>query len=256
MTEMIPAATVVLLRDVPSFQVLMIERHKAVGFAGGALVFPGGRIDENDSDPDWANYCAAGDIDSARIAAIRESFEEAGILLAYRRNGCDFVDDEIVASLNLERKAVEQDAAKFLDMIKREGLVLAVDALVDFAHWRPPVNASHRSYDTRFFAAIAPQNQVAREDGHEATEAIWIAPQNALDAVECGDRFMIFPTKRNVELLGVSNTAQGVIDFAQKRKIECVIPEVAMRGGKPSLIIPDDLGYPVTEEPVETAFRS
>jgi hypothetical protein len=107
-----------------------------------------------------------------------------------------------------------------------------------------------------FFAAPFPQGQEVTEDGDEATEALWISPTAAIAAREAGTRKIIFPTARNLELLGVSQSTQGVIDFARRRPIRPVVPDTVTRGGKLFLKLPDDLGYPVTEEAYETASRN
>ncbi len=259
--EAIPAATILLLRDQPAFEVLMIERHENIGFAGGALVFPGGRIDEGDNDPGWAGRVSgydaiAEDQRAPRIGAVREAFEETGILLAYGNGSEAYLDDEYVRSLGGWRKIVEDDDAKFLELIERENLTLACDQLHLFARWAPPEAARHRRFDTWFFAAKTPAGQVAREDGNEATEAFWTSPAAALQARDLGKRKMIFPTSRNVELLNVSDNADGAIAFAGERTIERVQPELIDRDGKKFVTIPDHLGYPITEEPLETAFRT
>ena len=255
----IPAATVLLLRDEPAFEVLMIERHVNMEFAGGAVVFPGGRIDDADLDAKWAHLCDGfegrpKDQHAACVAAIREAFEETGILLARDKAG-QFVDNNRTEALNHLRDDIVGDASVFLQMIERESLELACDALHLFARWRPPAGATHRRYDTWFFAAKTPPGQQAREDGNEATEAIWTTPQAVLDARDKGERKMIFPTARNVELLNLSNSAQSVFTHASERKIESVEPSIVERDGEMFVTIPDDLGYPVTEEPLTTAFR-
>jgi len=260
---LIPAATIILLRDKPSaketadFQALMIERHVNIGFAGGALVFPGGRVDPGDRNEAWAGYADGlpenSVLAAAMVAAIRESFEEAGILLA-TANGI-MIDDERTRPLSAERDDVEADDSHFLDLIKREGLRLACDQLTLFAHWMPPKQATYKRFDTLFFVAKAPTGQTALEDGNEATEVLWISPEDALRARDNETRKMIFPTARNIELLGVSKTMDQVFTDAQKRKIECVQPCMVKRNGGTFITIPDDLGYPVIEEPLEKAFR-
>jgi len=257
--EAIPAATLLVLRDAPAFEVLMVERHADIGFAGGALVFPGGRIDEADGDPAWEAHCpgltgAPAHRRAAVIAAIREAFEETGLLLARRTGEADYVGDGIAGALDAHRGAVEQDAREFLPLIAREKLQLACDALCYFAHWIAPKGVHKRRYDTRFFAARAPADQRAREDGNEATEAVWIEPNAALAAREQGTRKMIFPTARNVELLSVSDSADAVFSYAAERNIETVQPRVIERDGAKFLTIPDGLGYPVTQEPLESAL--
>ena len=258
--ELIPASTVLLLRDAPSFEVLMVQRHADIGFAGGALVFPGGRIDDADAAPEWADLSAAWDQipeeeRAPRVAAIREAFEETGILLARNKDG-QYPDAAFQDRTDSQRKPIEEDAALFLPFIQSEGLTLALDELVLFAKWQPPKSAGHRRYHTWFYAARAPERQSAREDGNEATEAIWTTTHAALAARDSGERKMIFPTSRNVELLGVSDSVYEAISFAHERRIETIEPEVEKRDEGAFLTIPTDMGYPITEEPLESAFRS
>lgn len=254
----IPAATVILVRDHPAFEVLMIARAERSSFAGGALVFPGGRVDPGDRDPSWAEHANALDADpvlaAGQIAAIREAFEEAGVLLARGPSGALLTADEVRA-LSPWRANVERDDALFLTLVRRHGLTLAADQLTLFAHWIAPPGL-HRRFDTLFFAAAFPEGQEVLEDGDEATEALWISPADAIAAREAGTRKIIFPTARNLELLGVSSSTQEVIAFARRRPIRPVVPDTVTRDGKMFLKLPDDLGYPVTEEAFETAIRN
>ncbi|MEL7487420.1 MAG: NUDIX hydrolase, partial [Pseudomonadota bacterium] len=152
------------------------------------------------------------------------------------------------------RADIEKDDRLFLAMIRDEGLRLACDQLTLFAHWIAPPGL-HKRFDTRFFVAAAPTDQNAREDGNEATEAVWISPADALAARETGERKVIFPTARNLELLGVSAAIDEAVANARTRKIARIQPDVIERDGERFLTIPDDLGYPVTEEPLTSAMR-
>lgn len=255
----IPAATILLLREETSLEVLMVERHADTPFAGGALVFPGGRIDPGDMLAAWTEYSIGLDVvpedqKAPRIAAIREAFEETGILLA-RRDG-EMVGNDVSAGLAEWRDIIENDDAQFLEMVRRERLSLAVDALHLYSRWRPPENVTHRRYDTWFFAARVPEGQFAKADGGEALEIVWTTPADAIKSRDKGERKMIYPTSRNVELLGVSDTIEDVFSFAASRKIEPVVPFLQEHDGETLLAIPKNLGYPVTEESLDTAFRS
>lgn len=254
----IPAATVILLRDEPQFEALMIARAERSSFAGGALVFPGGRVDPGDAHPQWPEHSAGLSPDpaiaAAQVAAIREAFEEAGVLLARGPRGALLTADE-VAALAPWRANVERDDALFLALVRRHELFLAADLLTLFAHWIAPPGL-HRRFDTLFFAAAFPDGQDVMEDGDEATEALWISPEAALAARASGARKIIFPTARNLELLGVSGSTAEALDHARRRTVRPVIPETRSRGGALFLTIPDDLGYPVTEEAFETAIRN
>ena len=255
----IPAATILLLRDEPTFEVLMIERNANIAFAGGALVFPGGRIDPGDGLKDWRSHCDG--LDSfpdeefaPRVASIREAFEETGILLARDQTG-ELINDAQAAALGPWRAVIEEDDSQFIEMIRTENLRLACDLLHLFARWQPPAEATHKRFHTWFFAARAPQGQKAREDGNEATDAFWTSPQAAIDARACGDRYMIFPTARNVELLALQNSVNATFKDAKGRKIVPIEPHRFVRDGKSFIGIPEGLGYPVLEEDLKTAFR-
>jgi 8-oxo-dGTP pyrophosphatase MutT (NUDIX family) len=252
-----PAATVLLLRDRPAFEVLMIARAEKSTFAGGALVFPGGRVDPSDHDPRWREQALglSGEprVAAAQVAAIREAYEEVGVLLARDRAG-NFASASHAISLSDWRATVEKNDALFLDLMRREELVIACDALQLFAHWIAPPGL-HKRFDTLFFAAAFPTGQQVLEDGNEATEALWIAPNDAVAASRRGERKIIFPTARNLELLGVSKSVAEAMAFAKARPIRPVMPSTLKRDGDIFLKIPDDLGYPITEEKFDSARR-
>lgn len=254
-----PAAGLILLRDAPQLVTLMTERHHAMDFAGGALVFPGGKIDPADRDPAWADYCdgltlLAAEWRAAAVAAIREAFEEAGVLMARGADGGD-LDAAAVESLRAMWGGRLRDSNEsFLPMVRDEGLRLAVDRLVPFAHWIAPPGL-HRRFDTRFFAAACPPGQDGSADGGEAIDAIWIRPRDALaDAVE-GRRRLIFPTKRKLELLALAAATSETLLLAASRSVEPIMPMIVSRDGATWLTIPAHLGYPVTEEPLAASTR-
>jgi 8-oxo-dGTP pyrophosphatase MutT (NUDIX family) len=260
----VPAATVLLVRDNPGLEVLMVERHADIGFAGGASVFPGGRIDPADHDPAWLDMARGlEELDplerAARVACVREAFEEAGMLIARTASSepgtglwASASDCEALAP---RRGAVEKDAALFLPLVREAGLRLACDSLQWFARWIPP-EGLHKRFDTWFFLAPAPPAQVPLEDGREATALAWIQPQSALDDLTAGRRKIIFPTARNLELLGTSATAQAAFQSASARPREIVQPQMVSRPDGNFLTIPGHLGYPVTEERLDTAMRN
>ena len=257
---LIPAATILLLRDTPVLQVLMVERHKGISFAGGALVFPGGRIDHEDHSVAWTSFSSGISSDPAiaagQVASIREAFEETGVLFVRRRGEAALLGADDAAALQDWRAKSENDARNFRKLIEQENLLLACDALQLFAHWSPPKGVGHKRFDTLFFAAIAPTGQAIRQDGVEATEALWISPEQALKDGKNGDRKIIFPTARNLELLAKSSKSDDVMRYARERPIRRIEPQMVERDGACFLTIPTDLGYPITEEPLESAMRA
>jgi 8-oxo-dGTP pyrophosphatase MutT (NUDIX family) len=247
------AATILILRDGPhGLEVLMVERHANIGFAGGALVWPGGKIDPADYDSGWMEASTQQDIHdederAARIGAIREAYEECGLLLATR-------DDHPVGakanSLTDMRARVDKDATLFQPLVRAHGLTLCTHDLHPFARWIPPP-ALHKRFDTRFYLARLPNGQVPVQDGTEAVAIIWIRPQDALDQLAAGTRKIIFPTARNLELLALSNSVdQAFSDLAARPQgiVQPIIEDGVLK-------IRTDLGYPVTEEKLESALR-
>ena len=251
----IPAASVVILRDEPAFEVLMMKRHEGSVFAGGALVFPGGRLDPNDHSPEWRDHAEALDpaLGPSQVAAIREAFEESGVLIARGPDG-RMLSGEAARDFSPWRERVEHDDRRFLDFVRKERLSLACDRLVLFAHWIPP-EGLHRRFDTLFFATRVPEGQGALADGAEATEVLWTSPKAALDARARGAAKIIFPTARNLDLLAASRTTDHVFAQARARDIRPVTPLIEVRDGRKYLCIPEDCGFPVTAEPLDLSHR-
>ncbi|WP_337188745.1 NUDIX hydrolase [Phenylobacterium sp.] len=249
--EIRPAATVLLLRDAPAFEVLMVKRHHQIDFASGALVFPGGKTHAGDHDPAWAAHCRGWEQFDAeqrglRIAAIREAYEEAGILMAEGLDGADFagVSDPVV------RAAVDRGETPFIDVIRELGVRLRLDALTVFSRWITPTMMPKR-FDTWFYAVAAPPDQVAACDGRETVDAEWIPPGEVLRLAEAGERTVIFPTRMNVQLLAEAGSAGDCVRRAEARPLVPVLPEVKVRGERRFLVIPPDAGYGEVAEPME-----
>jgi 8-oxo-dGTP pyrophosphatase MutT (NUDIX family) len=256
----IPAASMLLLRERPAFQVLMVERHANMKFAGGASVFPGGRIDEGDRDPVWREHASGLSEDdaiaAAMIAAVRETFEEAGVLLARRENAPvdTLLEAEFCASLAGARSEIASKKISLLDVVRDYRLTLACDGLRLFSHWVAPPGL-HRRFDTLFFVARHPEGQIAQEDGDESTEIAWLAPSAAIADRVKGVRTIIFPTARNLELLALCTSIEAVYENAMRRRIDPLQPALVNRTGELWLTIPDGYGYPVLEERLESAGR-
>ena len=239
----VPAATMLLLRDDPEFEVLMVKRHHQIDFASGALVFPGGKPTDSDEAPEWADHCCGWETfdhtqRTLRIAAIREAYEEAGILLAENNDGTEFED-----ACDLEcRKAVEGGTHAFLDIVRDAGVRLRLDRLTHFARWITPT-FMHKRFDTHFFVVRAPERQIAACDGYETVDAEWLSPRKALRLGESGERTIIFPTRLNLQLLAEADSAEECVAKANAREIVTVIPEIVQREGKNVLTIPENTGY-------------
>jgi 8-oxo-dGTP pyrophosphatase MutT (NUDIX family) len=247
-----PAATILLLRDDPGLEVLMVKRHHQIDFASGALVFPGGKSHAGDHDPAWAEHAIGWERFDAeqrglRTAAIREAFEEAGILLGRDAAGAPIRGES--ASLEVRLK-VDAGELAFLDLVRELGVKIDLDALTVFARWITPPLTPKR-FDTWFYAAAAPDDQVAACDGRETVDAEWIAPGEALRLAQAGERKVIFPTRMNLQLLAEAEGADDCVVRAQARRLVTVEPQIQDRPGGKVLVLPPDAGYGAVEEPLE-----
>jgi 8-oxo-dGTP pyrophosphatase MutT (NUDIX family) len=243
-----PAATILLLRDGPDgLEVFMVVRHHQIDFAGGALVFPGGRVEDADHAMAAAlpPQCA---LDPAilpfRIAAIRETFEECGVLLIRPRGGGPLIGAAALNDLEARFRASLNAGTIGFDTVLAAGdLEPATDLLVHFAHWITPANQPKR-YDTQFFLTAAPPEHLAVHDGHEAVESIWIRPADAL-AGAAGGRFkLVFATAKNLEKLARSRTVAEALDRARSSVVVTVEPRATrLEGTKRLLRIPAEADY-------------
>lgn len=249
------SATVLLVRDGDVLEVLMVARHYEIDFAAGALVFPGGKANEEDESVAWEAY-VDGNFDvsqrAARIAAIRETYEESGVLLARpkaaRGEGASLVGADIADKLAPFRASVDRREQSFLELVKAHDLVLATDALIHFGHWITPTMMPKR-FDTHFYLAKAPSGQVASHDGRETTDAVWLNPLKALDMEAAEQATIIFPTRMNLRKLGAANTCAEIDDLFLGQPVVSVLPEVGKtEAGAPCLNIPAEAGYGQTVE--------
>lgn len=257
------AATVMLLRDAPDgLEVFMLRRNLNSDFVGGAYVFPGGGVDDHDRHADLDEICQ-GRTDAAAsaqlglgagglaywVAAVRECFEEAGLLLARpanRRSG-DLVsfDDPVVAErFDRHRRAVDTGQRRLVEVCLDEGLQLAVDTIHYFSHWITPLG-SPRRYDTRFFVARAPEAQVGLHDDREVIANLWIRPADALARHHAGAFELIFPTVRTLEVLERFATVAAVLEAAAAvESVPAILPRiVAEPAGGFRIALPGDPGY-------------
>lgn len=250
-----PAATILLLRDRPAFEVLMVKRHHQIDFASGALVFPGGKSHEGDHDPLWSGRLLEPQAFDAeqrylRIAAIREVFEEAGILLGRRRDGSAIGGEACPIDVRL---AVDRGETAFLDVVSDLDVMLDLNALTVFARWITPPLTPKR-FDTWFYVAHAPEDQVAACDGRETVDAEWIEPREVLRLAQAGERKVIFPTRMNVQLLAEASSAEDCVARARTRKLVTVEPQIEDRADGKVLTLPPDAGYGVVAEPLSNVM--
>jgi len=227
----LPSATILLLRDGErGLEVFMVKRHHQIDFASGALVFPGGKVDPHDNDPALRNHVdGAGSFDDLHLSltacAIREGFEESGILLARRTGTGDYIDAAKSASLADWRPKLNASEVGLVEFLTKEDLRLAADALVPFAHWITPTFMPKR-FDTYFYVAAAPAGQLGRHDGSESVDSVWVNP---LEAIEDKRWTIIFPTKMNLLKLGRAKSTADAIARAKSEPVVTVEPKVEQR---------------------------
>jgi len=233
-----PASTVALMRDAtPGPEVLLLRRNRSSGFVPGAYVFAGGRVDAADADPlPWSGPAMPG-IPPAEYwaAALRELFEETGVLLA-RDAGGAYAADASDPALSVWRDTLLEDEATLAGMLDRLGLMLAGDRIVHFAHWITPV-AEPRRYDTHFFLAGMPESRTASADAREMSDAVWLTPAAALDRFADGTLPMVFPTVRSLESLAAFDSVQSALDYWRDRQVAPVLPRLVRTGRGVSLVV-------------------
>jgi 8-oxo-dGTP pyrophosphatase MutT (NUDIX family) len=242
------AATVVLLRSgSDGMQAYLLRRHRGMSFAGGMVAFPGGGVDPRDSDgvPAWVGPSAAAfaerlgcDEALARAlvcAAVRETFEESGVLLAGPTPD-SVVDDTADTDWEADRQALVDRSLAFTGFLDRRALVLRADLLAPWAHWITP-EFEPRRYDTRFFVATLPAGQRTRDVSGEADAVRWLRPVDAMAAVDAGTVRMLPPTYVTLMQLAEYETPADALAAASGREIRTVLPEVRLDGDEGWLVV-------------------
>ena len=255
-----PAATVLVLKDSnEGFEVLMVKRSKKSPF-GNLYVFPGGKIDEDDLRKDWKSYCDGhNDLSASEIlglndsglsywvACIRETFEEVGILLAKRKSG-EMLDLEgkDKKKFHKYRRDLIKQKISFIEICKMEELILSTENIAPLSHWITP-DFEIKRFDTRFFIAYLPENQIVQHDGMELTDSIWINPNDALKKAMEGDMQMILPTTENLKLCSGFNSASDMLENQKnltKNDIKPILPKFYKEeNGTWNVLFPGDEGY-------------
>lgn len=254
-----PAATIILARNsADGVEVLMMQRTTAVDFATGMHVFPGGAVDPTDHHPEIASLCV--DLDDARasqmlgieqgglaywIAAIRECFEESGLMLGYRAERelvrLQGEDADRLAKLRLE---MAQNKLTFADILKAEQFRAATDRIAYYSHWITQAGRPKR-YDTRFFVAQAPEGQTAEQDNHETVGQVWVRPEQAIEMNKAGTIELMFPTIKTLESLTPFKEVEELLEYARMPKPKVLIAPftATARDGKQHILIPGDFAY-------------
>lgn len=253
-----PAATLALVRDRSGggIETLLVQRNSKSRFAAGDHVFPGGKVEADDMPADAEQFCRGLTAAAAAarlggglsprealgsfVGAIREAFEEVGMLLACETDG-RFVSftPENQGRYDIYRAACQEDNTAFFDMLRAESLVLATDRLAYFAHWITPEESPTR-FDTRFFAAAAPAGQVAAADGKEIVGTRWLTPDEAFAALQRKEISLRFPTIKNLQLLTGAATSADLVQGLGQRPVPTIRPRVLTIDGKPQPVIPPD----------------
>lgn len=257
------AATVMLVEDKPDLQVFMMERNANTVFAGGMWVFPGGAVDG--ADKNFETFCVhRSDAEASHLlgldrgglayyaAAVREAFEEAGILLAIHKSNhisLDIKTTEDQIRFDEHRDQVNDHGKDFLEVIAEEDLLLDVGQMHYVARWITPPG-SPRRFDARFFVSRMPTNQDPKHDNSELVHCGWFTPTEILEREAAGDMVLMSPTLRMVRTLARFNSADDVIAAA-----EAVLPDERARvNANRELVLPGDEGYETGDENIETGW--
>lgn len=248
----IPAATVVVFRHASAGgapELLMVTRSQKMTFAGGAAVFPGGRVDPADYDL-AATLDTPLPIDEAahRIAAVRETLEETGLAIGIIGS----VDAEIAQTA----RAMLLESGTLAPVLAAMNWTLNLEDVLPFARWFPKNERLPRIFDTRFYLADLGTGAVdIAVDQTENTKLYWITAQGALDAAERGDLSIIFPTRRNLERLAQFSNFTAAAEDCARHPVKPIIPRITEEDGQRWLCIPEDAGYPVSREPLDNVLR-
>lgn len=246
------ASTVILLRGSPAgdgLQVYMLRRTSSMSFAPGAYVFPGGSVDPRDADrssgwsgpapAEWGAAFGAGEALARELvcAAVRETFEESGVLLAGPAPDT-IVWDTSDDAWEADRRALVDRSLSLAELLERRGLVLRADLLRPWAHWITPL-VERRRYDTRFFVAALPEGQRTRDVSTESDRVVWVRPAEAVDAARRGEMPMLPPTLVTLTELAAYGSVAEVL--AAAREIRPRMPETRLTDDGLYLILPEEL---------------
>ncbi len=248
----IDSASVLIVRDGPAharhgtLQILMVKRHKNIRFAGGAYVFPGGKLDPADRALETADNIHLNNTGQdikpeflgLRYAALREVFEETGLIIGTIDK--QTIGEERRKAIDLEyRASVLSGAIDLKGFLQKAQITLDMSDCLPFAHWITP-QAYPMRFDTRFFLCVAPEGQVPSPDGREITEVEWMYP---MTLVEESDGVLMFPTMMNLKKLGQAKSVAEALELLREREIVTVMPEVITGDKVRFRKIPETAGY-------------
>jgi 8-oxo-dGTP pyrophosphatase MutT (NUDIX family) len=255
-----------LIDDRPNLQVLMMERHAATIFAGGMWVFPGGSVDaEDDSEAIHAIVKDRTDRDASQlmdidegglayyIAAIRESFEEAGLLLARHENeghALSFTDARRAERFEQYRDQVNAGSEDFIDIVRRENLLLDTADMHYIARWITPVGPPRR-FDARFFIARTPKGQIPLHDNRETVHSEWMSPSDILQNFEDNKMNIMSPTLTMIRALSKFSSTDQVIESARANQSDQRVRVIPHTG---DIVLPGDTGYDAAKETIESGW--
>jgi len=246
-TEVQPASTVVLLREASAgLEVLLVRRHRAIAFMGGAHVFPGGRVEAADCDARWLTLAEGIQSAQARmpdeapaavlgfcVAAMRETFEEAGVLLARTAAG------RWVPQQDLATQRETASGSRLFELVQSRHWRLAIDGITYFAHWVTPVIESRR-FDTRFFLAAAPADQIAVHDASEAVDSTWVRPADAIARCRNGELALPPPTWTTLRWLEPFQRVEAAMAWARAKPVPRIEPGFIQRDDTRIVTLPGD----------------
>ncbi len=253
------ASTVIVLRKMGAgIETFMLCRHQRSGFMGGAHVFPGGKVDPSDSAPGWVDRVdqaaeslsqALGEADAESglgllVAAVRETFEEAGVLFATTAPNVDLT----------QARGQLHEGCSFLEIASRLDMRIDATALTPYARWITPKMESHR-FDTRFYIAVLPEGQRASHDGTETTSAVWLRPATAIDDMLAGRIKLAPPTVRTLQWLADFDHTEAVIADALSRRPPLVRPRIVSGDSGWFLALPGDPDHPEDDAVLPGATR-
>lgn len=252
-----PSATVVLLRDSAAGpEVLLVLRHEQASF-GASHVFPGGVNEDSDAEVHGCCHGMSDAIASQRLgvpagglsyysAAIRELFEETGILLAHRSGADDVLVQVMDNDCEIERAQLNSGELRWQDFLDAHNLAPACDALTYFSFWVTPRTLPKR-FSTRFFMAALPAGQLACHDGAELTDSCWLRPADALASASAGEMTLPPPTRATLADLSRFSSVAEAVTWARARQeagVPCVLPAIVGSREQQRILLPDNPDYP------------